>query len=143
MLHFKLSDRYFISEDLHGFATKLTEEGVFPRRLDLLFLGFGYAVQNQLPLANDLKKRDLTQVGPSLDEDDRFAYEALTAWYAKKLGVTELSDDAQLLDLFCRVGIAGVQALQKRWEGKGKSQIIADVLEKLALPKESGSDSAL
>ena len=126
MIHLQSDQRLFISEDLIGFSDRLSNEGTVPRRLDLLLLGFSYAVNNQLPPAEDAKRHELTRVA-SLGEA-QLAVEAVAQWYARALSLPEFADEGELLDFIIRVGVAGVRILRERWEGKSKSQIQWDVM---------------
>ena len=128
MIHLETHQRLFISEDLIGFADRLKNEGTVPRRVDLLLLGFSYAVNNQLLPAEDAKRHELTRV-VTLGEEPKLAVEAVAQWYARALGLPEFADESELLDFIIRVGIAGVRVLQERWEGKSKSQIQWDVMQ--------------
>ena len=127
MLRLKGSENLFLSKDLIGYADKLTKDGVVPRRIDLLLLGFSYAVTNNLPPADKVKRHDLIRAF-SID-DERLAVEAVAHWYTRELGRDELKNEAKLLDFICRVGIAGLRGLQKRWEQKSKSQIQWDIMQ--------------
>ena len=126
MIHLQSDQRLAISEDLIGFSDRLSNEGTVPRRLDLLLLGFSYAVNNQLPPAEDAKRHELIRAS-SLG-DAQLAFEAVAQWYARALDSPELVDESELLDFIIRVGVAGVRALKERWEGKSKSQIQWDVM---------------
>lgn len=126
MIHLQSHQRLFISEDLAGFADHLSNEGTMPRRVDLLLLGFSYAVNNRLSPTEEAKGRELTRVA-SLGEA-QLAVEAVAQWYARALDLSELTDASELLDFIIRVGVAGVRALKERWEGKSKSQIQWDVM---------------
>lgn len=126
MVHLQGTERLFISEDLIGYADKLTRDGVFPRRLDLLLLGFSYAVTNRLSPAGDVKRHELTRA-VSLDES-QLPVEAVAHWYAREIDQGELVDEGSLLDFICRVGTAGAGALSERWKGRSKSQIQWDII---------------
>lgn len=129
MLHLNPSHKIFISEDLIGYADRLVEERVFPRRIDLLLLGFSYAVNNNIEPATDFKRHELHYTS-GIDPDTRLAAEAVAQWYARELGrADEIDSDRKLLDFICAMGIAGVRALRERWEGKRRSQIQWDILE--------------
>lgn len=123
MVHLQGTERLFISEDLIGYADKLTEDGVFSRRLDLLLMGFSHAVTNEIPPvdASDISRHELTRA-VSLD-DQQLPIEAVAHWYAQKLDREVPEDEHDLLDFICRTGVAGVQELREKWEGRSKSQI--------------------
>lgn len=122
MIRLSGTERVFISKDLIGFADRLTEENTIAIRLDLLMLGFGYAIKNRLLPADQFAKHELVRA-QSLG-DRSLAYEIAANWYAGELGLLEEIDDGNaLIDFICRLGITGVRALQKQWEFKGKSQI--------------------
>ncbi len=127
MIHLQSHQRLFISEDLAGFADHLSNEGTMPRRVDLLLLGFSYAVNNRLSPTEEAKGRELTRVA-SLGGESQLAVEAVAQWYARSLDSSEFADESELLDFIIRVGVAGVRALKERWEGKSKSQIQWDVM---------------
>ena len=128
MIRLKGTETLFISEDLIGYADTLYKEGTIPRRVDLLLLGFSYAVTNNLLPAENVKRHDLVRAY-SVDNDARLAIEAVAHWYARELGKDELTSESELLDFICRVGIAGLRELQKRWEQRRKSQIQWDIME--------------
>ena len=126
MIHLQSDQRLSISEDLIGFADRLANEGTVPRRVDLLLLGFSYAVNNQLPPAEDAKRHELIRVS-GLGES-QLVVEAVAEWYARTLNLPKSADASELLDFIIRLGVAGVRVLQERWEGKSKSQIQWDVM---------------
>lgn len=126
MIHLQSDQRLSISEDLIGFADRLTTEGTVPRRVDLLLLGFSYAVNNQLRPAEDTKRHELIRVSGL--GDAQLVVEAVAQWHARALDLSELADASELLDFIIRVGVAGVRALKERWEGKSKSQIQWDIM---------------
>jgi hypothetical protein len=128
MLHLQPGQRLFISEDLIGYADKLDADGVFPRRLDLLLYGFAYAVANELEPAEDVQRHELIRA--MYLDDEELPVSAVAQWYNRKLGHDPLDDEQDLLDFTCRVGIAGVRKLRERWEGRSKSQIQWDIMNK-------------
>lgn len=128
MLRLNDIDSMYIAEDVSGFAKRLTEDGVVPRQIDLLLLGFGYAVRNRIPPPERIRRHDLTRAG-AVDQDTRLAIEAVASWYARELGLAPPSDPHELLDFICRVGSIGVMELQKEWEGRAKSQIELGILQ--------------
>jgi hypothetical protein len=128
MIHLQGTERLFISEDLIGYADKLTEDGVFSRRLDLLLMGFSHAVTNEIPPvdANEITRHELTRA-VSLG-DQQLPIEAVAHWYAQKLNCEVPENEHDLLDFICRTAIAGVLELREQWEGRSKSQIQWDIL---------------
>lgn len=134
MLHMRDIDSMYIEEKVSGFAKRLAEDGIVERQVDLLLLGFGYAVQHRIKPDDRIKRHDLHRAG-AIDRDTRTAVEAVAPWFAKEIGIEEPQDERGLLDFVCRVGSAGVAQLQKEWEGRSKSQI------ELAILQLSGSDS--
>jgi hypothetical protein len=129
MVHLQGTERLFISEDLIGYADKLTEDGVFSRRLDLLLMGFGHAVTNEIPPvdAHEITRHELTRA-VSLG-DQQLPIEAVAHWYVQKLDREVPEDEHDLLDFICRTGIAGVLELRDKWEGRSKSQIQWSILK--------------
>jgi len=127
MLHLQPNDRLFISEDVLGFADEINKQGTMPRRIDLMFLGFSYAVVNGLPPAHDVKRHQLIQVA-AIDADTLLSAESVAQWYAKENKLGEIVDEKQLLEFICCIGITGIRALQDRWKNKSKSQIQFDIL---------------
>lgn len=125
MIQLQPGQRLFISKDLMGYADKLNEDGVFQKRLDLLLYGFAYAVENELPPANDVRRQELIRV--MYMGDNQLPFTAVAQWYARKLDV-DIDDEHDLLDFLCRVGISGVEALRERWEGRRKSQVHWDII---------------
>ena len=128
MLHMNDADNMFIAEDVAGFAKRLTDDGIFVRQLDLLLLGFGYAVQNQIPPVDKVKRHDLTEAA-AVTNDIRLAVEAVAPWYACQLGIDPPGDERSLLDFVCRVGSAGMKALQTEWKDRSKSQVQSWILK--------------
>jgi hypothetical protein len=144
MLHIRGTDNLFISKDLTGFADKMVEDGVCPRRVDLLLLGFAFAVTEQLSPAGDIHRHELVRA-MMLEDETRLAVEAAAQWYAKELGIDGPRDERELLNLLCRTGIAGMRALRRRWEGRTKSQIQFDIMrlvEHSMVSRDDGSSSA-
>jgi len=131
MVHLQGTERLFISEDLIGYADKLTEDGVFPRRLDLLLMGFSHAVTNEIPPVDnsEITRHELTEA-VSLGKK-QLPVEALAHWYAQKLGRELPEDGYELRDLICRTGIAGVQELRVKWEGRSKAQVQWNILSRV------------
>jgi hypothetical protein len=127
MIRLQGNERLFISEDLLGFTDELDKQGTIPRMVDILFLGFGYAVKNSLMPAEDYKRRPIVAV-MSIEPDMMLAIEATAQWYAKQFGLNEPQDETNLLVLICSIGIAGARELQKRWEVRSKSQIQMDII---------------
>ncbi|MFC1976224.1 hypothetical protein ACFLXQ_07485 [Chloroflexota bacterium] len=127
MIRLKGTEKLFISKDLIGYADKLTQEGVVPRRVDLLLLGFSYAIENSLNPADKVKRHEIIQA--YLIDDERLAIEAVAHWYAREIGHEELEKESKLLEFICMVGVSGLRELQKRWEQKSKSQIQWDIMQ--------------
>lgn len=128
MLHLRETDKLFLSQDTIGYSDKLREEGTFSRRVDLLTLGFAYAIRNNLEPAKDAKKREELIAAGAVDEEIRLAMEASAVWYARQRGWEIPDSERKLLDFICRLGISGVTALRHRWEGRTKSQIHLDIM---------------
>jgi len=127
VIHLKDIDSMYIAEELSGLAKRLVEDGVVARQVDLLLLGFAYAVRNRIEPPERIRRHDLLRAG-GIDPDTRLAVEAVAPWYARELGLEPLTDPRTLLDFICRVGSAGLAALQKQWEGRAKSQIELSIL---------------
>lgn len=127
MLHLNAMDSMYIDEELSGYTKKLVQDGVCEKQVDLLLLGFGYAVRKRIPPAEKIKRHDLLRAG-ALDKDTRLAIEAVAVWFIRELGQAPIDDGKKLLDFICRVGSAGLKALKIEWEGKGKSQIELAIL---------------
>ncbi len=131
MLKLKDTDSMYIAEDLSGYAKRMVEDGIFARQVDLLLLGFSYAVKNQVPPAEKIKRHDLLLAG-AIDPDTRMAVQAVAPWYARELGQPVPSDERALLDFICRLGSAGIASLQEDWKGRSKSQIELSILRLLS-----------
>lgn len=127
MIHMKDIDSVYVAEDLSGLARRLVEDGIVARQVDLLLLGFGYAVRNRIAPPERIQRHDLLRAG-GIDPDTRLAVEAVAPWYARELGLEPPGDSRSLLDFICRVGSAGLAALQKQWEGRTKTQIELSIL---------------
>lgn len=128
MIHLKGTESLYTSEDLAGFSDKLVGDGTLPRRIDLILLGFSYAVTQGLSPVETFKRHELLKA-MSVNESDRRAVEAVAQWYAKQQGWPTAENEKGLLDLMCRLGIAGARELRDRWKGKSKSQIQWDILQ--------------
>jgi hypothetical protein len=128
MAKLKDNDSMYVAEELSGFTKRLTEDGIVARQVDLLLLGFGFAVKNHTPPPERIRRHDLLRAG-ALDDDTRLAVESVAPWYARELGQPPLDDERSLLDFICRVGSAGLTALQTEWEGKAKNQIELAILK--------------
>jgi len=137
MVHLQGTERLFISEDLIGYADKLTEDGVFSRRLDLLLMGFSHAVTNEIsPVgADEITRHELTRA-VSLG-GQQLPIEAMAHWYAQELDQELPEDQHDLLDFICRTGIAGVEELQERWEGRSKTQVQWSILKQQSSTTDS------
>ena len=127
MIHLNDIDSVYIAEQVSGFSKRLVEDGVFSRQVDLLLLGFGHAVRNQISPPEKIRRHDLLRAG-GIEPDTRLAIEAVAPWYARELGLEPPSDPRTLLDFICRVGSTGVAALQTEWEGRAKGQIELSIL---------------
>lgn len=128
MLHLKDIDSMYIDESVSGFAIRLVNDGIVPRQVDLLLIGFGFSVQKGIKPADKIKRHDLLRAG-ALHKDSRTAVEAVAPWFAREMGLDPPTDERGLLDLICRIGSAGIAALQKEWEGRAKSQIELSILK--------------
>lgn len=135
MLHLEDIKSMYINEEVSGFTKRLVDDGIVPRQVDLLLIGFGYAVNNRLAPLDKIKRHDLLRAG-AIDPDSRLAIEAVAPWYSREIGTEPPNDERGLLDFICRVGSAGILALQKEWKGRQKSQI------ELAILRLATSDSA-
>ena len=131
MIRLKGNERLFISEDLIGYSDELVKQGTVPRRVDFLFLGFGYAIKNELQPADDYERHPLIST-LSIDSKMMMPIEATAQWYAGKRGYPELTEESELLTLICSIGIAGARELQKRWAVRRKSQIQMDIMQMLS-----------
>lgn len=128
MLQLRGADNLYIDKDLTGFADKMDKDGVFPRRVDLLLLGFAHAVAERLPPADRVKRHELIRA-TSLDETIQLSICAAAQVYARDMDLEPPQDERSLLSLICNAGIAGMRALKERWEGRTKSQIQLDVMK--------------
>jgi len=128
MIKIDPTKKFFISEDLIGYADKLIEEGTFQRRVDLLLVGFSFAVNNRIEPAGEYQRHELIYVNNL--KEMLLPIEATANWYSRELGYN-LEDDGQLLEFICAVAIAGTRELQNRWKERRKSQIQWDVLSEI------------
>jgi hypothetical protein len=127
MIRLNDADSTYIDEAVAGFAGRMVNDGIIARQVDLLLLGFAYAVRNDLVPGAKIKRHDLIRV-VALDSETRLAVEATAHWYARKLGEPEMTESKQLLEFICRLGSAGIAALQKEWKDRAKSQIEMQIL---------------
>lgn len=130
MIRLQGSERLFISDDLWAFTKKLDTDGTVPRMVDFLFLGFGYAIKQQLSPAdpNTFARQPLIPA-MNIDQELMLSVEMTAQWYAQKRGISLPEDTSELLVLICSIGISGCRALQKRWEVRRKSQIQMDIMQ--------------
>jgi hypothetical protein len=127
MIHLKDTDHVYIDEELSGLARRLVEDGVVNRQVDLLLLGFAYAVRKRIQPKAKIQRHDLVRVA-AIAPDLRLAVEAVAPWYARELGFDPPADSRRLLEFICQLGSAGVAELQKEWRGRTKSQIELSIL---------------
>lgn len=137
MLTMNDADSMYIAEEQSGYAKQLVEDGVFGRQVDLLLLGFSYAVAKNITPPERIKRHDLLRAG-GIEPDTRLAVESVAIWYARENGLEVPEDPKGLLDLICRIGSAGVEALKDEWKGRAKSQIELAVL-RLANPGDAST----
>ena len=133
------TDRLFIDESVAGYAKGLVESGVVARQVDLLLLGFAYAVRNDLDVPAQFQRHEIVRAA-GVDPDSRMAVEAVAPWYAREKGIQEPKDSRELLDLVCRLGSAGIAELQSEWSGKAKTQIELSILRLGSLTREPESN---
>ena len=133
------TDRLFIDEGVAGYTKALVESGIVPRQVDLLLLGFAYAVRNRLPVPEQFQRHEIVRAA-GIDPDSRLAVEAVAPWYACENGLPEPDDSKELLDFICRLGSAGIAVLKDEWKGKAKSQIELAILR---LASSEAAPSAL
>jgi len=126
MLQLRATDHFFIDRDLMGFADKLTEDGVVPRRIDLLLLAFSYAVAEKLPPSQDVKRHEFVRA-QILTDDQVLAVSAAAQWYARSSGLDLPEDERHLMNFVCSAADAGLRVLKERWEGRTKSQLQLDI----------------
>ena len=128
MIRLEEIDQVYVEEDLSGFTKQLVQDGIFPRQIDLLLLGFSYAVAQGLAPPDRIKRHDLIRAG-GIKDDVRLVIETVASWYARRRQLPEFDSPRALLDFICRLGSEGVRSLQKEWEGKAKSQIELAILK--------------
>ena len=136
MIHLSDIDSMYIDEQVAGFAKRMVEDGIVARQVDLLLIGFGYAVQQRLQPLEKIKRHDLLRAG-ALDPDSRLAIEATASWFARTMELPEPNDSRSLLDFICRVGSTGTIAIQTKSDGRAKNQIELLLLN-LAQGEEQG-----
>jgi len=127
MLHLNDLDSMYIDEQVSGFTKHLVDDGIVPRQIDLLLLGFSYAVTRSIRPQEKIRRHDLLRAG-AIDTNVRLAIESVGPWFARELNIEPPSDPRSLLDFICRVGSTGITTLQKEWEGRAKSQIKLSIL---------------
>ena len=122
MLGFDERQRIRLDESLSAYAQKLVEDGAIERQVDLVLLGFSYAVKEKIrPAATSAQSRDLVPFSSIREwKDERNAIECVVNWYAKDCGAT-LKDEKDLLDFFCRVGNAGAAEIRTKTQALSKS----------------------
>ena len=128
MLQLNDVDSMFIDEKVAGLAKRLVDDGIVPRQVDLLLLGFGYAVRKRIEPLKKIKRHDLLRAG-AVESNIRLAIETVAPWFARELRIDSPKNPRELLDFICRVGSAGIVALQKEWQGRSKSQIELSILQ--------------
>lgn len=127
MVHLPGTERLYISEDLIGFADKLTNDGVFPRRLDLLPLGFSHVVMEGLPPAEEATRRELMRA-VSL-QDQQLPIEAVAHWYARELGQDAPESEGELWASSAAPESLACALCGSAGKRRGKSQIQWDLIQ--------------
>ena len=131
MLRLNDMDSVYLHEELAGYTKKWVEDGLCHKQVDLLLLGFAYAVRKRLRPLEKIKRHDLLRVG-ALHPDMRLAVEAVAPWYARELGDEPPACPRTLLDFSCRLGSAGLKALKEAWTNKTKGQIELAILRMIS-----------
>jgi len=128
MIKFADQDRFFISEDLMGFADKHVEEKIFETRVDLLLYGAAYAIKNNLSPAKSFQKHDLGMRPSSLPEEFRAAFELTIPTYCEDMSLPVPSEGKDLMNVVCCLGIEGTRKLFENWKAMSRSQILNSIL---------------
>lgn len=126
MIRLSGTEDIYISEDLLGYVDKLREEGTITRRVDLLLMGFSYAVTHELAPAENFPRHSLIKVYGI--DDMKLVIEATAQWYAERIRYS-LESSSDLLNLICGLGVAGARELRDQWREKSKPQIWWDIME--------------
>ena len=128
MIRFAHKDRFFISEDLMGFADRQVEEKVFETRVDLLLYGAAYSIRNNLSPAESFQRHDLGMSPSSLSEEFRTSFELIVPAYCEDMSESVPSDAKELMNIVCCLGIEGARKLAEDWKAMSRSQILNYIL---------------
>jgi len=128
MIKFADQDRFFISEDLMGFADKQVEEKIFETRVDFLLYGAAYAIKNNLPPANSFQRHDLGMRPSSLPEEFRSLFELIVPTYCEDMSLPIPSEPKEFINVVCCLGIEGAKELRDQWKSMSRSQILNYIL---------------
>ena len=111
-----------------GYLDRLLKIRVFQRAIDAYAFAAAYALKNDVEIPQVLSGRpnSLAEVH-RLDENVRLALEAGVYAVCKRNGQPEPVDSAEVLNLVSKYAEAGLELLQKKWEGKTRTQIQNDI----------------
>ena len=129
MIKFADQDRFFISEDLMGFADKQVEEKIFETRVDLLLYGVAYAIKNNLAPAKSFQRHDLGMRPSSLPEEFRSVFELTVPAYCEGASLPVPSEPKELMNVVCCLGIEGARELSGKWKGISRSQVLNSIIK--------------
>ena len=131
MIEFAHQDRFFISEDLMGFADKLVEEKIFETGIDFLLYGAAYAIRNNLlPTDNDnFQRHTLGTLPISLPSETKSGFELIVPTYCEEKSLPSLSEAKDLMNVVCCLGIEGARKLAEDWKAMSRSQILNSVIK--------------
>jgi len=129
MIKFADQDRFFISEDLMGFADKQVEEKIFETRVDFLLYGAAYAIKNNLSPAKSFQRHDLGMRPSSLPEEFRASFELIVPAYCEDMSLPVPSEPKEFMSVVCCLGIEGGRKLYEDWKAMSRSQIMKKIID--------------
>lgn len=111
-----------------GYLDYLLNNRVFQRAIDAYAFAAAYAIKNnaEIPQVINGRSNSLAEVF-RLDENVRLALEAGVYSVCKRNGQPEPADSAAVFDLVTKYAEIGLELLQKKWEGKTRTQIQIDI----------------
>ena len=111
-----------------GYLDYLLKNQVFQRAIDAYAFAAAYALKNnaEIPQVLNGRSNSLGEVY-RLDENVRLALEAGVYAVCKRNGQLEPANSAEVFDLVTKYAEAGLELIQKKWEGKTRTQIQIDI----------------
>ena len=128
MIQLKDLDLIYVDKELAPLTARLAEEGTVQRQVDLLLIGYAYAIQQKMKPKEKIIRHDLIRAG-ALGDDNKIAIELTAPWYTKEQELQKIETPKQLLEFTCKLASAGLEKLAEKWKERTKSQIELAILK--------------